>query len=117
MANASSAAPTHDAVKLVYILYFVGFFIPLAALAGVVVAYVNIKDAGLVAQSHYTFQIRSFWIGLGAAVIGGLLTLILIGWLVLLVWTVWALARFITGLLKASDGKPVDQPEGWGFMA
>ncbi|MGM0586381.1 MAG: DUF4870 family protein [Pseudomonadota bacterium] len=106
-----------DAAKLVYILYFVGFFVPLTALAGLILAYVKRGGPDPVAESHYKFQIRSFWMGLLAVVVGGALAFVLIGYLVLLAWIVWALFRFITGLLKLLDGLPVADPMSWGLRA
>jgi uncharacterized membrane protein len=104
-----------DAAKLVYILFFVGFFLPICALAGVILAYVKRDGAGAVARSHLDFQIRSFWIGLLGMVAAALLWVLLLGWAVSLLWVVWALARFITGLLALSDSRPVRDPETWGF--
>ncbi|WP_339949509.1 hypothetical protein [uncultured Albimonas sp.] len=106
-----------DAVKLVYVLYLVGFAVPLCALAGVVIAYAKRDEAPPAEASHMAFQIRSFWVGLAAIVLGSVLTLVLVGWLVMAAWAVWAVARFVTGLLKALDAKPVSDPEGYGFAA
>lgn len=106
-----------DAVKLVYVLYLVGFFVPLCALAGVIVAYAKRGSVGPAEAGHFAFQIRSFWIGFVAITAGALLTLLLVGWLVMAVWGVWALARFITGLLKALESEPVADPDGFGFTA
>lgn len=112
-----SGLPGWDAVKLIYILYLVGYFVPLCALAGLIVAYARRGEVGPAESSHLTFQIRSFWIGLAAMILGGLLTLVLLGWAVLALWAIWSLARFVTGLLKALDARAVDQPEGWSFSA
>jgi uncharacterized membrane protein len=106
-----------EAAKLVYILYLVGFALPVTAAAGVILAYAKRGGGDPVAESHFTFQIRSFWIGLLATILGGVLMVVLIGWLVVGVWMVWALMRFITGLLKLSEGAAVTDPEGWGFRA
>ena len=106
-----------DAAKLVYILYFVGFFLPLCALAGLILAYVKRGEADPLAAGHFEFQIRSFWIGLAACVIGGLLAIVLIGYAVLALWVIWALVRFITGLLALLDDRPVRDPDGFGFTA
>ena len=115
--DAPSRFPDQDAARLVYVLYFVGFFLPICALAGVILAYVKRDDAGPLARSHLDFQIRSFWIGLLWMLAGLVLWIVLIGWVVWIVWTVWALARFITGLLALNDGRPVKDPESWGFTA
>ena len=106
-----------DYARFVYILYFVGFFFPITALGGLVLAYAKRDAADGVAGSHFEFQIRSFWIGLAALIIGGVLSLVLIGWLVIAGWTVWAVIRFVTGFVKLSDGLPVQDPEGLGFTA
>ncbi|MFT4793184.1 MAG: putative membrane protein [Paracoccaceae bacterium] len=115
--DAPSRFPDHDAAKLVYILYFVGFFLPICALGGVILAYVKRDDAGPVAHSHIEFQIRSFWMGLLWMIAAVVLWVVLVGWLVGIVWTVWALARFITGLLALNDGRAVRDPATWGFTA
>jgi uncharacterized membrane protein len=111
------ALPDLNAVKLVYLLYFVGFFLPICALAGVILAYVKQGEAGPVAASHFTFLIRSFWMGLGAVAIGMVLMFVLVGWFVFVAWAVWALVRFITGALAVMEGRSVRDPESWGFTA
>lgn len=117
LAPSPAARRERDGAKLVYVLYLVGFFAPVAALAGVILAHIRRGSGDEVADTHYTFQIRSFWIGLLASILGGLLTMVLIGYLILAVWIVWAAARFITGLIKLVDDAPVDDPQGWGFSA
>ena len=108
---------SRDIAKNVYALYLAGFFIPLCALAGLVLAYVKRGEADAVAASHFEFQIRSFWIGLAACVLGGLLAIVLVGYALLALWVIWALVRFITGLLAIVDGRAVRDPEGFGFTA
>jgi len=102
---------------LVYILYAVGFFFPVAALAGVVLAYVDRGRNEPWIDGHYTFQIRTFWIGVALLALGGITSMILIGFLVLLVWLIWTLVRIITGLQKLMRGSPVADPTSSGFTA
>ncbi|MBX3496054.1 MAG: hypothetical protein KF769_07425 [Parvibaculum sp.] len=99
--------------KLVYILYFIGFVIGITAIAGVIVAYLKRGEATAAAASHLTYLIRTFWIGILFAVIGGITTFILIGVLILLATLVWLLIRLIKGFMLAMDGKPVPDPETW----
>lgn len=110
-----AAGPVEDAdgVKLVYILNFLAFVIGISAIAGVIVAYLKRGEAGAVSATHYTFQIRTFWIGLLIALIGGLTSVILIGWLVLLFLIVWLLVRNIKGFMAISDNRPIAEPETW----
>ena len=49
--------------------------------------------------------------------LGGLLAIVLVGYALLALWVIWALVRFITGLLAIVDGRAVRDPEGFGFTA
>jgi len=104
--------------NLIYVLYLAGLFFPITALVGVILAYINRgKGQDPVLDSHFTFQIRTFWIGLLAMVVGGLLLLVLIGYLLLLAWVVWTLTRVITGLQALGRDQPVARVTSWGFTA
>ena len=107
------AAGELDAAKIVYILYFISVFIGITAIAGVIVAYLKRGDAPATAVSHYTFQIRTFWIALLFGVISALTLVIGIGFLLGLAVLVWYLIRMIKGFMLALDGKPVADPETW----
>ena len=48
----------------VYILYLVGFLTGITVLVGVVIAYLQRDKTDRVSQSHFQFQITTFWIGL-----------------------------------------------------
>ena len=58
-----SPAVNSSTAKLVYILYLVGLVFGITGIIGVIVAYVNKGDAPEWMQSHYRFQIRTFWMG------------------------------------------------------
>jgi len=51
-------------VLTVYILYLVGFLTGITVLVGVVIAYLEWNVADWVSQSHFQFQITTFWVGL-----------------------------------------------------
>ena len=51
-------------VLTVYILYLVGFLTGITVLVGVVIAYLERNVADRVFQSHFQFQITTFWVGL-----------------------------------------------------
>ncbi|MFN4089411.1 MAG: DUF4870 family protein [Alphaproteobacteria bacterium] len=94
---------------VIYGLYALGLFTVLTtALVGVVLAYFN-RDAGRGTwiQGHADWQIRTFWYGLLFYVIGGITTWILIGWLILLMATVWFVWRIAKGWLRLAHGEPV----------
>jgi uncharacterized membrane protein len=99
----------------VYILYFIGYFTGITAIIGVIIAHIQIGSADPLLQSHYRFQIGTFWIGLLYLVIGTVLSFVVIGFAVLLWWFIWSLVRSIKGLLALNDRKPVANPASWMF--
>jgi uncharacterized membrane protein len=100
---------------IVYLLYLAGYFFALPALVGVIVAHVKVDDADPVLQSHYRFQIRTFWIGLAYLAIGIPLCLVLIGIPILAWWFIWSLVRIVKGGLLLIDNKPIAHPRSWLF--
>ena len=93
---------------VVYILQALGFFNGITWIVGVIIDYVK-KDeaAGTWLESHYRWQIRTFWWGLLWGVIGSILLLILVGWFVLVAAGIWIIYRIVKGALYLNDGKPL----------
>jgi uncharacterized membrane protein len=107
-------APGGDNVKLVYILYLASVVVGLTVLIGLVIAYMNRGEvAGSWAESHYTYQIRTFWIGVLYSVISAVLMVVGVGFLLLIVVAVWAIIRCARGLQWAGAEKPVPNPQSW----
>ena len=101
---------------VVYILYLVSYAVGgVTALVGVIIAHIQVDQADPVQQSHYRFQIRTFWVGLIYLMAGCLLAIILIGFLVLAWWFVWTLVRNIKGLLALNENRPIADPTSWLF--
>lgn len=93
-------------VTVVYALQALGLLLPVVLpwIVGVVIDYVKREDArGTWLESHFRWQIRTFWWSLLWAVIGGVLLLVLIGWLVLAVAGVWVLYRIVKGWLRLAE--------------
>jgi len=107
-----SAAETRNA-SLVYILYLVSFVIGITCLIGVVMAYVNKGSAPEWLQSHYRYQIRTFWIGLLYGAIGAITTMAFVGFAVLVFVAVWFIVRCVKGLKNVQAGQPVAKPDTW----
>lgn len=101
--------------KIVYILYLVGLIFPLTGMIGVVLSYIYKSEAPEWMQSHYQFQIRTFWIGALYMLVGTLLSIVLIGYLVLLFWWVWLAVRSIKGMRAFDRGQAHPNPKGWMF--
>ena len=107
--SADQLAGLKQITLVVYILQGLSFFFGLTAIVGVVINYVKREDvAGTVYQSHFDWQIRTFWWGLVWSVLGFILILALgLGFLVLFAAWVWAVYRVVKGWLKLNDGLPV----------
>ena len=108
-------AVNSSTAKLVYILYLVGLLFGITGIIGVIVAYVNKEDGPDWLQSHYRFQIRTFWMGLVFLIAGTVLSVVLIGWLVLLFWLVWLIIRSVKGLKQLEKQEPVLDEQTWMF--
>lgn len=102
--------------KIVYGLYALGYFTAITALAGVVYAYLS-RGKDEVLDSHLEFQIRTFWISLGIAVLAAITMLVGIGFLIWAFLAVWGVVRVISGFLLANEGKPITGTKHWGIMA
>jgi len=112
----SPKAPVSTTIPMaIYILYLVNFVLPFAGLVGVIMAYINKGDAADFLKSHYQFQIRTFWIGLLYVIIGALLTMVLIGWLVLLFYVIWLIVRCVKGFKYLGKQEPMPEPTSWLF--
>lgn len=101
--------------KLIYILFLANIVVPFLGLIGVVMAYVNKADAPEWLQTHYQFQIRTFWIGLLYVMVGAILSVIIIGWFIIFFTIVWMVIRCVKGMksLDAQEAHP--NPTGWMF--
>ena len=66
-------------------------------------------------KSHYTFQIRTFVIGLIYFLIGLLLLYLAVGALIILWALVWSLVRNVKGLLALNRNDPIANPKSWMF--
>ena len=100
---------------IVYILYFAAYFVGITAIIGVIIAHVQKGSGDAVLDSHYEFQIRTFWVGLLYLIVGGILTLVLVGFLVLAWWFIWSLIRNIKGILALNENRPIADPRSWLF--
>lgn len=111
----SGKSNSEGTAKIVYILYLVSLLIGFTSIIGVIMAYANKNDAPDWLQTHYQFQIRTFWIGLLYAVVGLLLTIVLIGILILIFVTVWMIVRCVKGMKYLDQKEAHPDPTGWLF--
>jgi uncharacterized membrane protein len=91
---------------VVYALHAIGFFSGITWIVAVIVNYVKLDDArGTWLESHFRWQIRTFWWGLLWGVIGSVLLLILVGWLVLAAAGIWIIYRIVKGAMYLSENR------------
>jgi uncharacterized membrane protein len=93
---------------VIYSLYAASLFVGVTAIVAIVMNYVKKDDmAGTWLASHFRWQIRTFWFGLLWAVLGGIASVVVIGWLILAVDFVWFIYRIVKGWLYLNDNKPM----------
>ncbi|MGO1749874.1 MAG: DUF4870 family protein [Marinobacter sp.] len=99
--------PARNLAVVVYILQGLSFFLGgITGLVGVIINYVKQDDVrGTWVESHFRWQIRTFWIGLLWTVIGVVTTFLIIGWFILLGIAIWLIYRIVKGALALNDGK------------
>ncbi|MFP5381089.1 MAG: DUF4870 family protein [Gammaproteobacteria bacterium] len=89
-----------------YALALLGF--GTTAIVAIVINYIKKDDArGTWMESHFAWQIRTFWWSVVWFVLGWLTFLILIGWVVWGVASVWFVYRIAKGWLNLNDNKPM----------
>ena len=111
--QASTQATETDAklkqlAQVVYALQAASFLVGLSLIAGIIVNYVKREDvAGTLYESHFNWQIRTFWWSLLWGVVGAILCVIVIGFAVLAADAIWFLYRVIKGWIRLSEGRPM----------
>jgi uncharacterized membrane protein len=134
--NASYIEPSESLVTLTHVTYalhalglaigafgastVIGAFVfGWPSIIAVIINYVKQSDArGTWLESHFRWQIRTFWLALAwvvlIALVGGALTLVLVGfailWVGLFLLGIWAIYRIARGWLALKDRRPMPVP-------
>lgn len=91
---------------VVYALQAASFLVGLTFIVAVIVNYVKKADVqGTWVESHFRWQIRTFWFGLLWSVIGAFAAFFVIGYFVLIANAIWIIYRIVKGWLRLNDGK------------
>jgi len=124
MTDQFSATEDRTMPAVSYALYLLAFATGFTAIVGLIIAYAQQGSAGPVMRTHYTFLIRTFWIGLVAMIlvgvlfgVGAILSVVLIGipimalaGLLSAIVAVWYGVRCIVGLVYLSRGDSYPRP-------
>lgn len=93
---------------IIYALYAASLLVGITAIVAIVMNYIKKDDvAGTFLESHFRWQIRTFWFGLLWSIIGAITFIIAIGWFVLAANGIWLIYRIVKGWLNLSENKPM----------
>jgi len=107
--------PDTTMAMVVYALYLASFILGFTSLIGVVIAYVYKGKGPGWLDEHYRYQIRTFWIGFLYAVVFSLLTVILIGFPLLVALAVWLIIRCVKGFKGLQEKRAPSNVNTWLF--
>ena len=97
---------------IVSLCFIASFFTGITGLVGIVLAHVWQGDnQESWADSHFSYLIRTFWFGFLGMIIAGVLSIVLIGFLMMPVIAVWVGVRSILSLIKAQRQEPMPDPK------
>lgn len=105
--------PGQKNVQLVYILYLVSLAMGFTLIVGMVFAYMNRGNTQDWIDTHYTYAIRTFWMGVLYSIICIVLAFVGIGFILMFVAVVWFVIRCIKGLQAIGRSEPIDNPDTW----
>lgn len=98
-----------DITTAVYALQAAGFLVAVTFIAGVIINYIKLTDVGgTLYESHFRWQIRTFWWGLLWTVVGAATVWLLVGFAILVAAGIWVIYRIVKGWLNLLDGKEME---------
>lgn len=107
--NVVASDSLKNLTQLVYILQAISLVVGVTAIAGLILNYLKRDEVkGTFLESHFAWQIKTFWYALIGVVLGWLLAIILIGFLILGAVGLWYIYRIVKGWLAFNDGKELD---------
>lgn len=109
----TAGASAGDTAKLIYILYLVSLAVGITTIVGVILAYVNRGNGPAWVESHYHYQIRTFWIGLVYGLIALITSFVAIGFFFAFFVLVWFVVRCAKGLKLVYRAQPIENTGTW----
>ena len=99
---------------IIGLLYLASYFTGITSIVGVILAYVWKNDTHEAwEESHFQYHIRTFWICLAGAIIGMVLTIVLIGIFILIAVAVLFIVRSVFSIINAQKRQPMPNPDTW----
>lgn len=109
-----NGAPGHSAnqqsdlniTTVVYALQAVSFIFVITFIVAVIINYVKRDDVrGTWLESHFRWQIRTFWYALLWSILGGITFFLIIGYFILVATAIWLIYRIAKGWLRLIEKK------------
>ena len=93
---------------MVYALQAAAFFVGITYIVAIIISYVKIDDVrGTWLESHFRWQIRTFWFSLLWGAIGAITFILVIGWFILAANCIWVIYRIAKGWIRLNEGKEI----------
>lgn len=106
--EAEKSVSDKNLTTIIYALYAASLVFGVTCLVAIVINYVKRDDvAGTWLESHFRWQIRTFWFSLLWGLIGLATTFIIVGFGILFADLIWYIYRIVKGWIRLNDGKPM----------
>ena len=93
---------------VIYARYAASYFVGVTAIVAIVMNYVKKDDVvGTFLESHFRWQIRTFWFALFWGTLGAITMVFLVGWFILIANGIWIIYRIVKGWLRLNENKPM----------
>lgn len=97
-----------DLTQIIYFLYAASIFSGIPAIVAIIINYLKRDEVeGTWLESHFRWQMRTFWFSVLWGFIGWITIIIAVGFLVWAVAGIWAIYRIVRGMLNFYDRKPM----------
>ena len=97
---------------IISLLYLASMLTGITGIVGIILAHVWRGEGNEPwVETHLTYLIRTFWFGFLFSIIAGLLTVVLIGFLLLPLVGIWFIARSVMSFMKAQRQEPMPDPQ------
>ena len=91
---------------IVYALQAASFLLGITFIIAVIINYVKKSDVrGTWIESHFRWQIRTFWFAILWSIIGLFSIFFVIGYFLFIANSIWIIYRIVKGWLRLNDGK------------
>ncbi len=103
--------PARNLATAVYALQVAGFFLGgIPTLIAIIINYLKLPEVrGTWVESHFRWQIRTFWYGLLWGIVGTITLFVYVGTVILFANLVWVVYRIVRGWLRLNENRPMYQ--------